>query len=156
MNRDLQIQYLCSFASEMYPGVHLSETAVSGFLVEIGKAYSLICEFMRNRVNSFTGGNMVIDGMLKDYNAKTGSLSEFSRKGAKKGSKDISLLYAFNPLTREPIAAKPYAGNMLDQTAIDNFVAEYEIKNGLMVFDKGFYNDKLFEKVDKMDPSQCR
>ena len=82
---------------------------------------------------------MVIDGMLKDYNAKTGSLSEFSRKGAKKGSKDISLLYAFNPLTREPIAAKPYAGNMLDQTAIDDFVAEYEIKNGLMVFDKGFY-----------------
>ena len=151
MNRDLQVQYLCSFASEMYPGVHLSETAVSGFLVEIGKAYSLICEFMRNRVNTFTGGNMVIDGMLKDYNAKTGSLSEFSRKGAKKGSKDISLLYAFNPLTREPIAAKPYAGNMLDQTAIDDFVAEYEIKNGLMVFDKGFYNDKLFEKVDKME-----
>ena len=105
---------------------------------------------MRNRVNTFTGGNMVIDGMLKDYNAKTGSLSEFSRKGAKKGSKDISLLYAFNPLTREPIAAKPYAGNMLDQTAIDDFVAEYEIKNGLMVFDKGFYNNKLFEKVDKM------
>ena len=54
-------------------------------------------------------------------------------------------------MTREPIAAKPYAGNMLDQTAIDNFVAEYEIKNGLMVFDKGFYNDKLFEKVDKME-----
>ena len=40
---------------------------------------------------------------------------------------------------------------MLDQTAIDDFVAEYEIKNGLMVFDKGFYNDKLFEKVDKME-----
>ena len=151
MNRDLQIQYLCSFASELYPGVHLSETATAGFLVEIGKAYSLICEFMRNRVSAFTGGNMVIDGMLKDYNAKTGSLSEFSRKGAKKGSKDISLLYAFNPLTREPIAAKPYTGNMLDQTAIDDFVAEYEIKNGLMVFDKGFYNEKLFERVDRMD-----
>ena len=150
VNRDLRTQYLCSFASELYPGVHLSEQTVAGFLAETGKAYSLICEFMRNRVSGFTGGNMVVDGMLKDYNAKTGSLSEFSRKGAKKGSKDISLLYAFNPLTKEPIAAKPYAGNMLDQTAIDDFVAEYEIKNGLMVFDKGFYNERLFEKVDKI------
>ena len=76
MNRDLQIQYLCSFASEMYPGVHLSETAVSGFLVEIGKASSLICEFMRNRVNTFTGGDIVIDGMLKEHSAKRGSTWE--------------------------------------------------------------------------------
>ena len=151
MNRDLQIQYLCSFASEMYPGVHLSETAVSGFLVEIGKAYSLICEFMRNRVNSFYRRKHGHRWHAQGLQCQDGSLSEFSRKGAKKGSKDISLLYAFNPLTREPIAAKPYAGNMLDQTAIDDFVAEYEIKNGLMVFDKGFYNDKLFEKVDKME-----
>lgn len=150
-NRDLQIQYLTSFASEMYPGVHLSEHAVSDFLVEIGQAYSLISQFMRNRVSEFSGKNIVIDGMLKDYNSKTGSLSEFSRKGAKKGSKDISILYAFNPETKEPIAAKPYAGNMLDQTAINNFVSENSIQRGMMIFDKGFYNEKLFEDVDKID-----
>ena len=47
-NRDLLLQYATSFASEIIPGVHLSEDAVSAFLQETGQAYSMICEFMRN------------------------------------------------------------------------------------------------------------
>ena len=38
-NRDLQMHYETSFASEMYPGVHLSEQAVSAYLLEIAQAY---------------------------------------------------------------------------------------------------------------------
>lgn len=147
-NRDLQLHYLTSFASEYYPGVHLSEHAVSSFLMELGEGYSHICEFMRNRVKKFVGRNIVVDGMLKDYNSKCGSLSEFSRKGAKKGSKDISLMYAFDPESKEPIAAKAYAGNILDQKAVKSFVDDYEIKKGMMIFDKGFWNEAFFTEVD--------
>ena len=75
--------------------------------------------------------------MLKDYNSRS-IFSEFSRKGAKKGSKDLSLLYAFDPEGMEPIATKPYVCNMLDMTVIDNFVDDYKITSGIMVFDKGF------------------
>lgn len=96
-NRDLMLQYATSFASEIIPGVHLSEDAVSAFLQEIGQAYSLICQFMRNRIESFAGKNIVVDGMLKNYNSQEGYMSEFSRKARTKGSKDLSLLYAFNP-----------------------------------------------------------
>ena len=117
-NRDLMMHYQTSFASEMYPGVPLSENAVSDFLLEIGQNYSLVSEFMRNRVAKFASEhNIIIDGMLKDYNSDTGSLSEFSRKARKKGTEDINILYAFSPKTMEPIAAKPYAGNLLDKTA---------------------------------------
>ena len=42
-NRDLLLQYATSFASEIIPGVHPSEDAVSAFLQEIGQAYSMIC-----------------------------------------------------------------------------------------------------------------
>ena len=150
-NRDLNLHYQTSYASEILPGVHLSEDTVSKFLQEIGQAYSFICSFMRNRVSAFAGRNIVIDGMLKDYNSDEGYMSEFSRKAKTKGSKDLSLLYAYNPQTNEPIAAKPYPGNMLDQTTIKNFVEEYKIDRGLMIFDKGFYNEELFEEVDKME-----
>lgn len=150
-DRDLQMRYQTSFLSEMYPGVHLSGNAVSAFLNEIGAAYSMIVEFMRNRITAFAGGRMVVDGMLKDYNSETGSMSEFSRKALHKGSKDVSLMYAFDPTTREPIAAKPYPGNMLDSTAVGDFIEEYGIKRGLMVFDKGFHGDALFEQADRHD-----
>jgi len=150
-NRDLMLHYLTSFASEMFPGVHLSEDAVSAFLQEIGQSYSLICKFMRNRTSAFTGSHLVIDGTLKDYNSEKGYLSEFSRKARTKGSKDMSLMYAFDPLNKVPIAAKPYPGNMLDQTTINDFVSENKIVNGLMIFDKGCYNEALFENVDKIE-----
>lgn len=39
---------------------------------------------------------------------------------------------------------------MLDQTAISNFVAENKIGKGMMILDKGFYNEELFEKVDEI------
>jgi hypothetical protein len=148
-DRDLQMRYQTSFLSEMYPRVHLSENAVSAFLNEIGAAYSMIAEFMRNRISAFAGGRLVVDGMLKDYNSETGSMSEFSRKALHKGSKDVSLMYAFDPTTREPIAAKPYPGNMLDSTAVGDFIEEYGITRGLMVFDKGFHGEALFEQADR-------
>lgn len=150
-NRDLQLQYETSFASEKYPGVHLSEQAVSAFLQETGQAYSLICEFMRKRVELFAGKNIVVDGMLKDYNSETGSMSEFSRKARTKGSKDLSLMYAYDPESKEPIAAKPYAGNVLDQTAINEFVSVYNIVKGLMILDKGFWSEELLENLDRID-----
>lgn len=151
-NRDLMMHYQTSFLSEMYPGLHLSENAVSAFLLEVGQNYSLVAEFMRNRVAKFAGEqNIVIDGMLKDYNSHTGSLSEFSRKARKKGSADINILYAFSPGKMEPIAAKPYAGNLLDKTAIRNFIHENGITNGMMYFDKGFYSEDLLEDVDKTE-----
>ena len=59
-NRDLLLQYATSFASEIIPGVHLSEDAVSAFLQEIGQAYSMICEFMRNRIEAFAGKNIAL------------------------------------------------------------------------------------------------
>ena len=146
-NRDLSVHYETSFVSELFPGLALSEKSVSSFLQDVGQSYSLICQFMQNRVKCFADRNIVIDGMLKDYNSEEGWLSEFSRKARTKGSKDLSLLYAFDPSSCEPIAAKPYPGNMLDSTAVNDFVEEYEIKRGLMVFDKGFWNESFFESI---------
>ena len=147
-NRDLELQYQTSYASELYKNVALSEFTVSKFLDSIGKSYTLIRKFMQNRIESAKGKKLVIDGMLKDYNSKS-IFSEFSRKGAKKGSKDLSLLYAFDPEEMEPIATKPYVGNMLDMTAIDDFVDDYEITNGIMVFDKGFPSKAFLDKMQK-------
>ena len=80
-NRDLQLQYQTSFVSEKIPGVALSENAVSAFLSSIGEAYSHICEFMRNRVAKYADKNIIIDGMLKDYNSVTGLAVRVLKEG---------------------------------------------------------------------------
>lgn len=148
-NRELQLQYSTSFLSEMIPGVALSENTVSSFLQAIGLQYSLVTEFMNNRLAKFSTATVIVDGMLKDYNSYRSSMSEFSRKGAKKESKDTSLIYAYSPELMEPMAARPYPGNMLDSTAVEDFLIDTKIESAMMIFDKGFHNDAVFDAIDK-------
>jgi len=146
-NRDLKFTYETSFLSEMYPGLSLSENTVAKLLLETGMAYRYIQNFMENRVKRFSGHTIVIDGTLKSSNSICNSFSEFSRKGSIKGSKDMNLIYAYDIDSQEPIAVKPYPGNMLDLTAIEDFVRGYSIILGLLVLDKGFYSKATIDKL---------
>jgi len=150
-NRDIQLAYDTSFASEMYPKVALSENTISTFLETVGMEYSKISQFMRNRIEKFGGSNLVVDGMLKDCNSDTDIFSELSRKGSKKGSKDLTLMYAYDPTTREPVAVKPYPGNMLDLTSVDDFLTEFHVKSGLLVMDKGFYGPNALKTIQGIE-----
>ena len=150
-DRDLKFFYETSFLSEMYPGVHLSENTVSEFLQNVGMEYRYIHDFMERRIRKMSGRSLVVDGMLKDNNSATNMFSEYSRKGAKKGSKDVSLTYAYDPQTKEPAAVYPQPGNMLDLTSIQGFVEEYQIKNCLLVMDKGYYSKENMNKLRHID-----
>lgn len=150
-NRDLKLQYETSFLSDMIPGVGLSENTVSAFLDDIGRGLGSITEFMNNRLKAHSTATVILDGMLKDYNSKMSSMSEFSRKGARKGSRDLSLIYAYSPELGEPLAARPFPGNMLDSTAIGEFMTDTKIERGLMIVDKGFHNDSVFEAIDRKE-----
>ena len=66
------------------------------------------------------------------------SLSEFSRKARTKGTRDISVLYAFDLEEMEPVCSKCFPGNMLDATSYSEFIRENHITKGIIVADKGF------------------
>ena len=146
-DRDLQFAYDTSYLSELYPGISLSENTVSNFLLKTGMAYNTIREFMKRRVENYSGGKFVIDGTLKNCNGHENTMAEYSRKGATKGSEDMNLIYAYDLESREPVAVKPYPGNMLDLTAVPNFIEEFNIKNAFLVMDKGFYSKESIKSI---------
>lgn len=150
-DRDLALQYDTSFLSEWVPGVALSANTVSAFLESVGRGLSAITEYMNSRLASHQGQPVIIDGMLKDYNSRCSTMSEFSRKGATKHSRDVSIMYAYSPQLGEPLAARPYPGNMLDSTAVEDFLTDMHVSHGMMVMDKGFHNDRVFEAVDRRE-----
>lgn len=150
-NRDIQLTYETSWASEVFPSVPLSENVISAVLLETGMEYSLIAEFMRQRVKRVVGGNIVIDGMLKNNNSISNTFSEYSRKARTKGSEDINMMYAYSLETQEPVAAKVYAGNMLDQTTLEEFLNEMKIHDNTIIIDKGFYTKAVFDRLNKVE-----
>ena len=136
---ELQEAYQTSFISELYPKVALSKNTVSTFLKNLGKVCSKIIMFMQDRVKNVKADHhLLIDGTLKSNESRINTLSDYSRKALKKGTKDISVMYAFDLELKEPICSKCYPGNMLDLTAYENFITENNITSGIIVGDKGF------------------
>lgn len=135
---ELKEAYENSFLSEVYPDVALSKNTVCKFLNDIGKVYSRIVFFMRNRTKAVcTDHHLLIDGTLKTDNSTVDSLSEFSRKSRVKGTRDISVMYAFDLEAMEPVCSQCFPGNMLDLTAYEDFLSQNQISKGLIVSDKG-------------------
>ena len=136
---ELREAYDNSYLSELYPKVALSRNTVSKFLNNVGKTCSRIIKFMRIRTEKVKmNHHLLVDGTLKTDTSKINSLSDFSRKARLKGSRDISILYAFDLEEREPICSKCFPGNMLDVTAYESFISENHITKGIIVADKGF------------------
>lgn len=138
-NYELKEAYETSFLSELYPGIALSKNTVSTFLNDLGKALSKIVRFMQNRAGAVSlDHHLLVDGTLKSDESSVNSLSDFSRKARTKGTRDISVLYAFDLEEMEPVCSKCFPGNMLDATSYGAFIAENRITKGIIVGDKGF------------------
>lgn len=143
---ELKEAYDTSFLSEFYPDVPLSKNSVSTFLNELGKRPSRIIQFMRNRTSNISiDHHLLIDGTLKSNESDVNSFSDFSYKAKTKGTRDISVLYAYDFELEEPICSKCFPGNMLDLTSFETFISENGITKGFIVADKGFPSNSAWK-----------
>ena len=161
-DNELEQVYETSFLSEKYPDVALSKNTVSSLLQDIGKTVSKIVRFMRKRAQKVAlDHHLLIDGTLKTDDSRVNSLSEFSRKARLKGTRDISILYAFDLEAMEPVCSKCFPGNMLDATAYGAFIAENKITKGIIVGDKGSPESAAHEQFEAnpdlhyLNPIKC-
>lgn len=136
---ELRERYEDSVLCDLHPGVALSRNSVSRFLNGLGRACSRISRFMRARAEAVGADHhLLVDGTLKTDDSRVNSLSDFSRKASRKGTRDISILYAYDLERREPVCSKCFPGNMLDLTAYEEFLEENGVTRGLVVADRGF------------------
>ena len=80
------------------------------------------------------GHHLIADGALKFNESKVNSLSNFSRKAKVKGSRDISVIYAYDLEIQEPICSECFPGNMLDMTAYRRFIQDCVSRKKLLPF----------------------
>lgn len=147
---ELKEAYDTSFLSELYPDVALSKNTVSTFMNDLGKSVSRIVKFMQNRTAAVSmDHHLLVDGTLKSNESEVNSFSDFSRKAKTKGTRDISVLYAFDLEDMEPVCSKCFPGNMLDATAYSEFIAQNKITQGIIVADKGFPENAAHDQFEK-------
>lgn len=110
---------------------------------------SRIVTFMRKRTAAVSlDHHLLVDGTLKSDESRVNFLSDFSRKARTKGTRDISVLFAFDLETMEPVCSKCFPGNMLDATSYEAFIRENRITKGIIVGDKGFPESAAHEEFE--------
>lgn len=136
---ELKDAYENSYLRILYPGVPLGRNTVCDFLYNLGRTCSRITEFGRMRASRIPENHyLAVDGMLKSDESEVNSFSDYSRKALKKGTRDVSVLYAFDTEEMEPVCNAIYPGNVLDVSAFRDFMTSNSITRGVIIADKGF------------------
>ena len=131
--------YSKTFTRVYYKGCSLSKNSVTELMKRIGMDTARRIDFFRKRIERVDPSHLLaIDGTLREDNSRVNDLSAYSRKARVKGTKDISILYAFDTETKEPICSEVFPGNNLDSTAVNSFIKINKIDRGILVADKGF------------------
>jgi len=147
-NGRLQSRYSRDFISVYYPNMTLSKNKVGDFLEGLGASISRQQGFFKSRLQRVAvTDHIAIDGTLKQNTSMVNDLSAFSRKARVKGCKDISILYAYNIETMEPLCCEVFPGNCIDATAYHQFVTNNGITKGIIVADKGFPSSKISQHL---------
>ena len=143
-NSRMRAQYERCFISIFYPDVHLSSNTICKFLNALGTDSLRRREFYKLRMLQVAREHHIaIDGSLIQDNSIVNDLSAFSRKAKVKGCQDISLLYAYDLETLEPVCADIFSGNSIDASSYHDFVNRNGIIKGIIVADKGFPPDTI-------------
>lgn len=132
-------EYERTYISIYYPDCHLSKNSINSLLSRIGMDSEKREKFYQSRLSRTPESHQIaIDGTLKQDNSTVNSLSGYSYKSRLKNTKDISIIYAYDINTKEPLCSTVFPGNNLDVVSYRQFVKENSIKNGIIVTDKGF------------------
>ena len=117
----------------------MSRNSITEFYKRIGMDSGKRRLFYEKRISSVCGTHHIaIDGTLRQDNSSVNDFSSFSRKSRVKGTRDISILYAFDTETGEPLCSEVFPGNNIDAVAVASFINDNSINKGIIVADKGF------------------
>jgi len=131
--------YNRTFVSKYYPNVALSKNTVGSLFKKLGMDGEKRKSFFATRITRVASNHHIaIDGTLKQDTSTVNDLSAFSYKARVKGCRDVSVLYAYEIETMEPLCAEVFPGNNIDASSFSAFINDNNINKGIIVADKGF------------------
>ena len=139
--------YGMTFISYFYKNIGISSGVVEDLEKRLGQDANVRENFFNLRFSRVLATHKIaIDGTLKQDTSSINSLSAFSYKSRVKGCRNISVLYAYDIDTKEPICAQVFPGNSIDATSYREFIKTNKITRGIIIADKGFPPNKIADE----------
>lgn len=144
----ISTHYHRTFVSRDYPGAALSPNSICKLLQQLGQDGNKRKQFYQNRMQATEKDHHIaIDGTLKQDTSIVNDLSAFSYKARVKGCQEVSVIYAYDIESMEPICAEIFPGNSIDASSYESFIRDNNITKGIIVTDKGFPPSKIAKEL---------
>lgn len=136
--KNAEFHYSNSYLSELFPGLNLSASRMSGLMREIGAKRNNIVEFFKEFM--IANDNIIFDGTDLLCNSKNMDISKLSK--SKKNTFDYiaNIMMAFSTELQLPIYYRIIPGNIKDIKAFKLSIQEAKMKQAVVIADKGFYS----------------
>lgn len=149
--KNIEHHYHYSYLSDQYPGLALSGKSLTSLMRQIG--------FQREKITSFfkeftkANDNILFDGTDLLSNSKKMDVTKLSK--SKKGSFDslANLMFVFSVGLQLPIYYRIIPGNIKDIKAFKLCLDESQIKDAVIIADKGFFSA---QNVNQLKEGQLR
>ena len=138
--------YRRSMLSVRYPGLKLSESAVSNLLDFIGTHTT--CEKAFEDGLARKAREVAVDGHVIPRYSKLDGMTRYGYKYRKIQAEQVNLLAAFDIATGSPILMRMFDGNMVDKASVKGFVDGLGVTDCLLLFDRGFHSEELKTAIE--------
>jgi hypothetical protein len=136
--KNAEFHYLNSFLSEMFPGLNLSASRLSGLMREIGTKRSNIVEFFKEFM--IANDHIIFDGTDVLCNSKNMDISKMSKSKKNTFDNVANIMMAFSTELQLPIYYRLVPGNIKDIKSFKLSIQEAKMDKAVVIADKGFYS----------------
>jgi len=136
--KNSEFHYLNSFLSEMFPGLNLSASRLSGLMREIGTKRSNIVEFFKEFM--IANDHIIFDGTDVLCNSKNMDISKMSKSKKNTFDNVANIMMAFSTELQLPIYYRLVPGNIKDIKSFKLSIEEAKMNKAVVIADKGFYS----------------
>lgn len=138
--KNMNFHYMHSYLSEHYEGLSLSPKSLTGFLRELGAMRTNITDFFKEFRKA--NDNILFDWTDLISHSKKMEVTKLSK--SKNGHYDTlaNLMFVFSVGLQLPIYYRIVPGNIKDIKSFKLCLEESQIKDAVIIADKGFYSEK--------------
>lgn len=138
--KNMEHHYFHSYLSEQYPNLPLSAKSLTGVLRELGVKRMQIAAFFKEF--SKANDNILFDGTDLLSSSKKMDITKLSK--SKKGTFDsiANIMFVFSVGLQLPVYYRIIPGNIKDIKSFKLCLDESQIKDAVIIADKGFYSEK--------------
>ena len=137
--KDIHSYYEMSVLSLKYPDLKLGYDALSTLYDSLGRRQGNVLR-MEEKLVAACSKQVAIDGHVIGTCSCENDLAEKGYKFLKMGEPQLNLLMAYDVNTGIPLLSRIYSGSIPDKVSVRDLMGEVEMKDMLLIVDRGFYS----------------